>query len=189
MKGLNMKHRNWITLMAAAAAAAATVALVAGGGSAGAQTATTTTTTAQPPTTTVCAVTSTVSKPTGLTAQVNPNTYLDGTPTALPGILLAWDSPPSHEQVFGYNVYRRVQGESTTLRLIGNVSGLFATDKQDVMDVADVPFAGNLVVGKTYIYRVAAERWDNCGDYQESAQSDPVSVTYTAPPDDFTGGL
>ncbi len=140
------------------------------------------------PTPVPCTVTTTVSKPTGLAAKVNPTSFLDGTPISAPGILLTYDAPPAGEKVFGYNIYRRVQGESTTLTLWGNTyGGVPNSGSHDTMEFADEP-AGSLVDGKTYDYAIAAERWDNCGNYQESAKSDSISVTYTAPAAGDSGG-
>ena len=128
------------------------------------------------------------------------------------GILISWDAPDESDEVHEYSIYRGVlvtgispastevslQGTITNVRAWNSDTGTYtepANPPEDIMDPEEY-----LEVGVTYVYRAVATRWDNCGDYQDSEKSDPVTATYQAPPDEqgegdtdeddeFVGGL
>lgn len=126
-----------------------------------------------------CTVTSTVSKPTGLGATVNPAGYYEN------GILVQWDAAPGSDQVYKYNLFRK-KASGGTLIMVGSIqnvsqyhpsTGTYSYPDDAPSEILD-PESSGLETGEQYIYRVSAARWNNCGDYQESEQSDPVTVTY-----------
>ncbi len=146
------------------------------------------------PTAVPCTVTTTVAKPTGLTATVNPES------SNADGILLEWNAPAASDEVSGYYVYRRevLQGTTTTLALHGIISDLPVYDTRtgeyrsspgpaEEMDFADSP-PGNLKSGTTYAYAIVAERTNNCDYLQQSEQSDEATATYTASASGDSGG-
>lgn len=143
-----------------------------------------------------CVRTTTISRPTGLTSTVNPSTR-EGKPVLENGILLQWDVPPADDEVIGYDLYKREARKGTKLEVFSYFSLEWAGQhhpitRMEFMDPELFPNKRNLVDGQSYIYRVVAVRLDNCYIDQESEQSLPHTVTWTAPAveeDDQVGGL
>ncbi len=116
-----------------------------------------------------CTVTTTISKPTGLTLTANPSNYRTS------GILLSWDAPPAADEVRHYEIFRRIAPDETELSLY------IALDLTYADTVPTSQFDDGIEDGNRYVYRIVAQRVDNCGSLQNSAQSASASLTYTAP--------
>ena len=141
------------------------------------------------------------SKPTGLTATVNPDDKPDEDWILESGILLQWTAADASESVFSYDLFRREKVEGTTLAYHASTTLVstyysetdeYVTPSEPIMDIMDPADFENLKDGTTYEYAVKALQVNDCDAIAESPLSDPVSATYTAPTeveDDQVGGL
>ena len=120
-----------------------------------------------------CEVTTTVSKPTNLTATI-----------AEHWIQLLWDAPPEAYLGLLYEILRGTGVGATptiyayldeTTPVYNVQTGTYSDHftRTDFMDYTDA-----LEAGETYVYAVVFGRVNNCGDHQRGDQSDSVTVTY-----------
>ena len=108
------------------------------------------------------------SAPTNLTASSSDST-----------VTLSWDDP-SNTSIIGYQILRRIQGESSSLSILVDNTGLRANSYIDT----------TVVEGKTYIYRIKARTAVGLSN-QSNFINTSVSLTGTVPdpPTNLTGSI